>query len=566
MGRRRERASAPAVVATALTALAFTSQPARAARAARAAPNEPRKIIPGLRHEREFQRYVEKYAKNYCDADASEAACAASLRRQKVYYANMVRYEAHNADSAHKFQLKETKFSDLTEEEFAARVLTYKPRRQFGETMLGNSEDEVSSTSARVGYEAAALKSPAEIAVARKHSQRARDRTQRRERNRLRGHVEDHGEVDDSGPLGDADPPIPAAFSWRTPPDGYGNVVGVVHDQEDLCASCWAFVTADSIASRIAVINKGDDAPALSVKQLMACDAVDHGCSTGNMYTAYEWIGQYGGISSKADYNAKVPGDRDDAPDAKCDASVKKVYDTPAMCDLAQVAGEEPLYRAIFERGPVAVGINANKLQAYGSGVIMLDDCKPLGRGIESINHAALVVGWGTTDDGVKYWEIKNSYGPEWGDEGFFRLERGRIGEHKFGTCGLLFESVYPVVTKAGDATSTDAPCVKGSVQKQTYYRNETLNPGLGDDDVEDEARIGVAQRRAHRAHGHAHRARKARLGDAASSHLTTHTENVVAAAAALASIAVLVAAVAHRRRARRDAVPESAALLAAEP
>ena len=534
MGRRRERASAPAVVATALTALAFTSQPARAARAARAAPNDPRKIIPGLRHEREFQRYVEKYAKNYCDADASEAACAASLRRQKVYYANMVRYEAHNADSAHKFQLKETKFSDLTEEEFAARVLTYKPRRQFGETMLGNSEDEVSSTSARVGYEAAALKSPAEIAVARKHSQRARDRTQRRERNRLRGHVEDHGEVDDSGPLGDADPSIPAAFSWRTPPDGYGNVVGVVHDQEDLCASCWAFVTADSIASRIAVINKGDDAPALSVKQLMACDAVDHGCSTGNMYTAYEWIGQYGGISSKADYNAKVPGDRDDAPDAKCDASVKKVYDTPAMCDLAQVAGEEPLYRAIFERGPVAVGINANKLQAYGSGVIMLDDCKPLGRGIESINHAALVVGWGTTDDGVKYWEIKNSYGPEWGDEGFFRLERGRIGEHKFGTCGLLFESVYPVVTKAGDATSTDAPCVKGSVQKQTYYRNETLNPGLGDDDVEDEARIGVAQRRAHRAHGHAHRARKARLGDAASSHLTTHTENVVAAAAAV--------------------------------
>ena len=141
---------------------------------------------------------------------------------------------------------------------------------------------------------------------------------------------------------------------------------------------------------------------------------------------------------------------------------VDKVYDTPAMCDLAQVAGEEPLYRAIFERGPVAVGINANKLQAYGSGVVMLDDCQPLGRGIESINHAALVVGWGTTDDGVKYWEIKNSYGPQWGDEGFFRLERGRVGEHKFGTCGLLFESVYPVVTKAGDATSTDAPCVEG--------------------------------------------------------------------------------------------------------
>ena len=53
------------------------------------------------------------------------------------------------------------------------------------------------------------------------------------------------------------------------------------------------------------------------------------------------------------------------------------------------------------------------------------------------------------------------------------------MGEHGFGTCGLLFESVYPIVTKPGSAANSDAPCVEGSVFKQTYYRNETLNPGL---------------------------------------------------------------------------------------
>ena len=97
-----------------------------------------------------------------------------------------------------------------------------------------------------------------------------------------------------------------------------------------MCASCWAFVTADSIASRVAVITK-KDAPELSVKQLMACDTVDHACSTGNMYTAYEWLGENGGISTRADYDKVVPGEREDDPEATCAEHVTKKYTTPAM-------------------------------------------------------------------------------------------------------------------------------------------------------------------------------------------------------------------------------------------
>jgi hypothetical protein len=323
-----------------------------------------------------------------------------------------------------------------------------------------------------------------------------------------------------------------------------------VHNQQDLCASCWAFVTVDSIASRVAVINKGDDAPELSVKQLMACDDVDHACSTGNMYTAYEWLGANGGMSTADVYNAKSPGEREDDPDAQCFLSVDRMYTTPGMCDIEQVLGEEPLYRALYERGPVAVGINANKLQSYGSGVITLDDCHPLGRGIESINHAALVVGWGTTPNGMKYWELKNSYGADWGDQGFFKLERGRVGEHGFGTCGLLFESVYPIVTKPGSAANADAPCVEGSVFKQTYYRNESLNPGLtassllgNETSTQTQShRPTVRGARAVRAH------RTAALGTAHS--LTDrHAATLFAALAGVCAAAALAVVDARRRR-----------------
>jgi C1A family cysteine protease len=38
-----------------------------------------------------------------------------------------------------------------------------------------------------------------------------------------------------------------------------------------------------------------------------------------------------------------------------------------------------------------------------------------------ALDHEALVVGWGT-EDGVNYWTMKNSYGTDWGEEGYIRL------------------------------------------------------------------------------------------------------------------------------------------------
>lgn len=455
------------------------------------AARDDRAVVKGALHEPAFQRFLDKYGKLYCHASSSSHACGASLRRQRVYFANMAAYETHNTEGTYEYVKGETQFSNLTTEEFESSWLTYTPVKSMEEAKAKYA----AMTAARMASGLGAVEhKEAELGTASPQARRQRRvAARRRAKDGSTTEDKDEEEDDSSGTLGkDMGGPLkgyPKEFSWRSPPDGYGNVVGLVHDQQDMCASCWAFVTADSIASRIAVVNKGDDAPKLSVKQLMACDDIDHACSTGNMYTAYEWLGQNGGISTEEDYNKKVPGEREDDPTAQCAMTAKKMFNTPGMCDLEQILGEEPLYRALYERGPVAVGINANELQGYSNGVIMLEDCHPLGRGIESINHAAVVVGWGETPSGVKFWELKNSYGPDWGDQGFFRIERGRIDAHGFGTCGLLFESVYPIVTKVDSSASSDVPCTEGSVQKVSYYRNETLNPGtgLGEDPADSE-------------------------------------------------------------------------------
>ena len=55
------------------------------------------------------------------------------------------------------------------------------------------------------------------------------------------------------------------------------------------------------------------------------------------------------------------------------------------------------------------------------------------------VNHAVLAVGYGNdAASGLDYWIVKNSWGTEWGDQGFFKIERG------VNMCGIADCNSYP--------------------------------------------------------------------------------------------------------------------------
>lgn len=81
---------------------------------------------------------------------------------------------------------------------------------------------------------------------------------------------------------------------------------------------------------------------------------------------------------------------------------------------------EETIMKEIMINGPVEAAINVYEdLPNYRSGVYQHTTGKLLG------GHAVRLVGWGT-DNGTKFWLVANSWNEHWGDNGYFRILRGK--------------------------------------------------------------------------------------------------------------------------------------------
>lgn len=87
---------------------------------------------------------------------------------------------------------------------------------------------------------------------------------------------------------------------------------------------------------------------------------------------------------------------------------------------------------------PLSVSIEADTrvFQSYTSGIFNATTCGT------SLDHAVMVVGWGTDASGVSYWTLRNSWGTSWGESGYMRVQ---IVDGN-GICGIQMEPLYPNV------------------------------------------------------------------------------------------------------------------------
>ena len=240
------------------------------------------------------------------------------------------------------------------------------------------------------------------------------------------------------------------------------------------CGNCWAIACIYALSARFSLMSKSYIKPHLSSSMLTICDGIvssrpetddksiseknttkhaKNSCFGNSISNALSFLYVYGAIDDicfnyglllEKGINIKLSQIQSAAELPKCQDILGNQFEN-CVSDLAIAAqyfrvstfykldeDEQKIKEDIFKFGPLISGfiLFDNFLNDYDGTTIYMGpkaDSKPTG------GHAIVVLGWGEekvkkedgTEENVKYWIIANSWGRNWGDDGFFKMKIG---------------------------------------------------------------------------------------------------------------------------------------------
>ncbi|XVF79009.1 hypothetical protein PTKIN_Ptkin14bG0184700 [Pterospermum kingtungense] len=177
----------------------------------------------------------------------------------------------------------------------------------------------------------------------------------------------------------------------RSPNIG-GSINAKENSNKEQGGCCWSFKTV-AATEGITQIKSGN-LVSLSEQQLLDCTGDGYNCDGGYKVQAFQYIIQNPGLTTRASYPYN---------EAQGTFSIEASQD----------------------------------FHHYGSG-IFTGNCGT------NHNHAVAIVGFGTDEElGLDYWLVKNSWGEDWGENGYIRMQRNAAVPQ--GLCGLAMNPVYPI-------------------------------------------------------------------------------------------------------------------------
>jgi C1A family cysteine protease len=216
---------------------------------------------------------------------------------------------------------------------------------------------------------------------------------------------------------------LPASVDWREK----GAVLPVKN--QGSCGSCWAFSAIAAVEGINQIVTgKLTD---LSEQELVDCDtSTNKGCNGGFMDDAFAFIIKNGGIATEEDYPYK-------AADGTCNQTRSKAVSIDGFEDVPQ-KDEKSMKKAVAGQ-PISVAIEAagRPFQLYKSGVFT-------GSCGTNLDHGVVIVGYGTQGL-IDFWTVRNSWGPNWGESGYIRMQRNVLSRN--GKCGIALYPSYPTKT-----------------------------------------------------------------------------------------------------------------------
>jgi C1A family cysteine protease len=199
---------------------------------------------------------------------------------------------------------------------------------------------------------------------------------------------------------------LPVALDWR---NKNGNWITSVKDQ-GACGSCWAFATTAVLESMVKISKKMLGEIDLSEQMLVSCSHAGD-CVSGYDYKAANYI-RSNGITNEscypytANYTACNP----------CAGWTKRVVKIKSW---NWVSTSINAIETALQSGPITTYMRVyDDFYHYSSGIY-----KVSAGAVYKGGHFVTIVGYNHTS---RYWICKNSWGTNWGERGFFRIQMGQ--------------------------------------------------------------------------------------------------------------------------------------------
>jgi len=261
----------------------------------------------------------------------------------------------------------------------------------------------------------------------------------------------------DPAPDIQADGDLPESVDWR---NNQPNIITPVKDQGG-CGSCWAHAATEQIESFLVLNNPSTELVALSRQNLVDCVQNPDdcggtgGCGGATAELGFSYVEAGKGIATEADYPYT-------GSDGQCDESAAKGAHLTSYVTLP-ANNYTALVWAVATVGPMGVNVAASPWFSYSSGVFdgcTFDDV--------DVNHVVQLVGYGTDSSQGDYWTVRNSWGADWGESGYIRVQKHSDGTSQWcgndptpsdgtgcnggpssitvcGSCGIWYDSSYPL-------------------------------------------------------------------------------------------------------------------------
>jgi C1A family cysteine protease len=216
------------------------------------------------------------------------------------------------------------------------------------------------------------------------------------------------------------------------------------------CGCCWAVSTVGAVEGITTIDTDFNYLQSLSFQQLVSCGMTNSGCDGGSITAAMQYVegDSLGGMTTNLQYPLI---------DSKCttttdctvfqDLLAVEAWDTSMITSTTSPGNYQDCINQMKQGvawQPVLILIKAKcqEFQSYRGGFMTCDGGCTCSEST-CLDHVVILVGYGDTY-ATPYWQIMNSWGTGWGEDGYVRVAQTASDSSSFGLLGMLAQGAVP--------------------------------------------------------------------------------------------------------------------------